>query len=443
MGALTMRRAVYLLVWAAVAPGCLCQDPAGGNGTVPGKCADNAARLDVQKTDILFVVDDSSSMTDKQNAVATELPAFVQAMQQGAGVQQDFQMGVITTSVYVNFLLNGTLHYFPYPLKEGKLQPVPPSTDGGGVILLPDGGTLDCTLSGEQILDGGDPCLVEKFGRLVRVGVNGSGQETPFEAIRLASTVWNDVPLSQGGNQGFFRDGAQLLAITVMDEDDCSEFDDVTDAGWRPQVIIQPDKNQAIPDGGDTDYCTAQSSKLGTLQAYADIFKGLTDSQGAPRLMIWADIAPVGLDANRSVGLFQDFDAGTNRNVDCPISFGIGVRHRGMAQLFDTTLGDIDSICDANYHQALLNIAARAVAGQTVKVSGVPEPQLLIITITRANGTQQRCTVNGTDLPGANNAVDNITFGTDNTGQQIVQFHGACERRLDDTALSVSLICVD
>ena len=60
-----MRRASLLLaIWAGWA-GCLCQSPVDPNGHVPGKCS-NAVRIDVQKTDILFVVDDSESMKDAE-----------------------------------------------------------------------------------------------------------------------------------------------------------------------------------------------------------------------------------------------------------------------------------------------------------------------------------------------------------------------------------------
>src|SRR5579859_6120473 len=94
-----LRRAAFILaIWAGWA-GCLCQSPVDPNGHVPGKCS-NAGRIEVQKTDILFVVDDSESMADKQAEVARELPIFVQELSRQTGVQQDFQWGVVTTSVY-------------------------------------------------------------------------------------------------------------------------------------------------------------------------------------------------------------------------------------------------------------------------------------------------------------------------------------------------------
>ena len=54
-------------------------------------------------------------------------------------------------------------------------------------------------------------------------GTSGSGQETPFEAVRLAvASSLATTPMEQGGNGGFLRDGARLLVVVVTDEEDCS-----------------------------------------------------------------------------------------------------------------------------------------------------------------------------------------------------------------------------
>jgi hypothetical protein len=426
------------VAWLGMALALSCQSPTNGDGsTVPGKCSAEAPSLGIQKTDILFIVDNSESMTDKQAEVARELPAFVQVLQQqNAGVQQDFQIGLVTTSVYQNVLYNDAGYYIFYAEQAGRLQPVPDGLPDGGVVL----GT-----GTERILSGSDPDLLDKFSRLVRVGITGSGQETPFEAMRLATTVWNDVSLDAGGNQGFLRDGAQLLAITVMDEDDCSEFADVMDAGWRPQVFIGIDKNRAP---NFTDYCTLQSAKLAPPAAYYNVFQGLVDSTGALRNVVWADIGPVSL-ADKTAEAYEDLDAGTLRNVDCPISFGAGYRHLAMAELFDpgsppVDLNDLDSICDENYHADLVGIAERAVANQSVQVYGVPDPSLLVVDITRDGGAVQACTTSGTTFLGGGDAgIGLIVYDQTPSGQEYVEFRGSCERRFDDTGVDVELFCVN
>ena len=87
--------------------GCTCeapQDRAGSN--VPESCAYDAPLFAPVQTDILFVVDDSNSMSEEQEGVARELPTFVQVLQTGAGVQQNLRVGLVNTSVYSAFFGN-------------------------------------------------------------------------------------------------------------------------------------------------------------------------------------------------------------------------------------------------------------------------------------------------------------------------------------------------
>ena len=75
--------------------GCTCeapQDRAGSN--VPASCAYDAPLFAPVQTDILFVVDDSNSMSEEQEGVARELPTFVEILQTGAGVAQDLRVGL-------------------------------------------------------------------------------------------------------------------------------------------------------------------------------------------------------------------------------------------------------------------------------------------------------------------------------------------------------------
>src|SRR6185436_1175743 len=83
---------------AAIFSNCLCSPIGPLDSTVPATCRNNAALVVPQATDILFVIDNSPSMAANQVSVANELPTFVAALAQGAGVTNDFQVGVITTS---------------------------------------------------------------------------------------------------------------------------------------------------------------------------------------------------------------------------------------------------------------------------------------------------------------------------------------------------------
>ncbi|MFY0523091.1 hypothetical protein ACN28I_07815 [Archangium gephyra] len=55
--------------------GVACTTPVEEPGsTLPGRCQVDAPLISAQKTDLLFVIDNSGSMAEEQAAIATELP---------------------------------------------------------------------------------------------------------------------------------------------------------------------------------------------------------------------------------------------------------------------------------------------------------------------------------------------------------------------------------
>jgi len=390
--------------------GCTCEAPTDApNSKVPTSCQTQAPLVRPVITDILFVVDDSNSMAEEQAGVAAELPAFVEELSKGGGVTQDFQVGVTTTSVYEASEFSGNLTVRTYP-EGGWLRTIP----------LLDGGP-----SSQRYLPSTDPELVPRFSQLVAsLGIDGSGQETPFEAARIALTGrdFNRL-LPDGGNPnvGFLRDGARLLVVVVSDEDDCSER-------VRPPVV----RFNAV-DG--QDFCTLHEDLLTPVGDYYTLFQNLPDGVGRQREVVWAAIAPVARTDKIAQGVEGALgDGGTViQNVDCPTSAGPGYRHRAMATAFDPSAQNLSSICEASYHQALVDIATVAGASQTLELNdNVPDPALLQITITRADGGTDVCTV----------ANGGITYeGPVDGGSPRVRFHGVCLRRTSDTQVTVRLFC--
>ncbi len=407
-----MHKPHLLVLSAALAfAGCgACQSPVEDPGsTVPGQCQTDQPLIEPQKLDILFVIDNSGSMQDEQEKVAHELTAFIDEVRRGGGVAQDFRVGVITTSVYRHSLINNQLDFRTYDDQAGKLQAVPDAAPDGGVVL----GT-----GTERMLTGEDPSLVEKFSRLVRQGINGSGQETPFEAVRLALTGHlAQTSLDQGGNGGFLRDRARLLIVVVSDEDDCSET-------ARPSVVT-------VGTDPSRDYCTEQTNSLTTVERYHEIFtQELRDSTGAQREVVWAVIGPVGQTNKQAQGII---DQGTVRNVDCPTSYQPGYRQRRMAELFDPQLANLDSICKASYRETLVAIAGLANISQTLEVQNVPDPRLLQVTIIRRDDSPQVCTLSNEGLTAFDPAA------VDQPAR--VHFGGACVRRADDKEVQIRMFC--
>ena len=417
--------AAALLALASSCSGCFgCVPPGTGDGgNLPSSCQAVAPLVAAQKLDVLFVIDNSGSMKEEQEGVARELTAFIDELKKGGGIAQDFHVGVITTAVYQHFLSNGVEAIKDYPAQSGKLQPVPDSNPDGGGVLLGTGT--------ERVLKGNDPQLIEKFARLVQVGIKGSGQETPFEATRLALYELDRIPLENGGNGGFLRDGARLLIVNITDEDDCSEK-------TRPSVVT-------IGENWSIDYCLEQGNSLTTVSEYHRLFtEDLKDSVGNRREVIWTAIAPV---ARTNKAAMLVLDNGQVRNIDCPTSNEPGFRHRMMAEKFDSSLINLDSICRDNYRETLLSIAAQANITQTLEVRNVPDARMLQVILTRKDLTSQTCTLSRglsryCSTAGTCTSTKGPCTCTPSDTQKLF-FGPDCKRRADDVKVDIKMLCVN
>ena len=86
-------------------------------------CQSAPPLIEPPKLDILFVIDNSNSMREEQEAVARELTGFIDELKKGGGVPSDFNIGVVTTSVYLNGRVGGQTFLLSYPRQAGKLRP--------------------------------------------------------------------------------------------------------------------------------------------------------------------------------------------------------------------------------------------------------------------------------------------------------------------------------
>lgn len=139
--------------------------------------------------DILWVIDNSGSMANSQQNLATNFQSFINRF---AGLGYDFHMGVTSTDAYLAYHYNQN--------SRSKLK------DGSGT-----------THSGVFIMDKNTPNLSQVFVTNVKLGTSGSGDERAFSS--LEHTLGN--PL----NAGFRRPGAFLSIIIVSDEEDFSHYD--------------------------------------------------------------------------------------------------------------------------------------------------------------------------------------------------------------------------
>jgi hypothetical protein len=216
---------------------------------------------------MLFVVDNSNTMQNEQEKLATNFPILHQALGSTLDRMPDLHIGVVTTD------LGAGGHQIPHCVGSGDEGIL---GRAGGVNLAeqclgagqrymvdvePEGCTIDRDASGaclendctQQHCDDmavGDETLAlaedgrgcprcrnfqgppqSQFSCMAQVGVEGCGFEQQLEAMRRALDE-NEVPQ----NESFLRPDALLVVVFVTDEDDCSASD--------PQTLFDPDPSQ-------------------------------------------------------------------------------------------------------------------------------------------------------------------------------------------------------
>jgi hypothetical protein len=178
---------------------------------VVGSAVEELTRTDhfVQETqgkvDVLFVIDNSGSMSEEQQGLAQNFAAFMSAAQD-AGV--DYHIGVTTT---------GLAPEWDAP------KPCPGGVFGGeGGRLFPADG------SAPRVITPATPNAAAVFAHNVSVGVchrTEQGLEAAYRALSAPLVTTVDVPGTpepNDGNAGFLRAQARLALVFVSDEEDLS-----------------------------------------------------------------------------------------------------------------------------------------------------------------------------------------------------------------------------
>jgi hypothetical protein len=153
-----------------MASGCVSEA-----GLIDREAYDRWFQAPNDQVDILWVIDDSSSMRDEQEILSTGILSFTDQLEDSGA---DFQVGVVTTSA-----------------------------DGAqGGVLVGDPPFLTMADDYRQVLPS-----------RTLVGVRGSDKEKGLEVATLAT---QSIGVT---NAGFVRPDASLMVAIVSDEDDCSD----------------------------------------------------------------------------------------------------------------------------------------------------------------------------------------------------------------------------
>jgi hypothetical protein len=183
--------------------------PVYGEGATDPTNEDRFTQLETPEVDILFVIDNSCSMSEEQTNLIDNFRSFIQFADSQA---LDYHLSVVTTDVddVVNF---GNC---PNPLMGQR---------PGGVGQGACGYFADGSWDGSQqdpawrIVDPNEqPSAEIAFAAVANQDISGSGFEQPLQAALQAFSP----PLINGWNDGFIRQSAYLAVIFVTDELDQS-----------------------------------------------------------------------------------------------------------------------------------------------------------------------------------------------------------------------------
>jgi hypothetical protein len=242
--------------------------------------------------DLLFVIDDSPSMADKQANLAANFPRFIDVLSTLEGGLPNIHIAVVTSD-------HGTKD------SRGNIAPGIGTLGMGGCSGSGDAGNMQ--LFGAPVaapslfisdVQPPDPLaarilnytgnLSDVFAQMARgAGAGGCGFEQHLEAMKQALEPTNVV------NQGFLRPNAYLAVIFIADEDDCSMSDSTALLGPTSPTLgaqqsfrctrfgVVCDDGGATPDAmnaiGPKGKChpSDTSPYLAQISGYVDFLKGL------------------------------------------------------------------------------------------------------------------------------------------------------------------------
>jgi hypothetical protein len=196
---------------------------------VPGPDAANRC----QKMDLLFVVDNSGSMSEEQTNLAANFPGFIGVIDESG---LDYRVAVTSTGVDYSYSIST------------PIGPLPSSVDGGdnGVMLQ----KTECGMT-RRWIEKTDTDPAGTFGCAATLGTDGPGDEMPLAAMRMAL----EDRMADGTNQGWRRDDALLAVVFLTDENDCS---------YETSVTL----------GFTESLCESQMEPVGNYLAFLDAYAG-------------------------------------------------------------------------------------------------------------------------------------------------------------------------
>ncbi|HVV16939.1 MAG TPA: hypothetical protein VHH90_07020 [Polyangia bacterium] len=166
------------------------------------------------KLDLLFMVDDSSSMDQMQAKLKEQLPLFMQTLQAAPGGLPDIHIAVVSSDMGVpsDAAIESCTRYGDQGMFRAAAQGGCQATTlaPGATFLSASGGIANFTGS-----------ISDVFQCIAVLGASGCGFENQLASIDRALGADGQGP-APAQNAGFLRDDAILAIVLLTNEDDCS-----------------------------------------------------------------------------------------------------------------------------------------------------------------------------------------------------------------------------
>lgn len=214
---------------------CGCQDyNLQGSGDVEGKYnppdlgaelqVDRITQVTIPAVDVLWVIDNSCSMAEEQEALRTNFGSF---MQYFTGSGMDYHVGVVSTDM------------------DARLQ-------SGKLIEDRTGSTryIDSSMS--------EADAITSFRERALLGEDGSGTERGKDAAFAALTTER-----YATNAGFYRDEASLSIVVISDERDQSEVSVNEFVSWMRGLKTDEDFTVSFSSIVGPDHTTCPAAERG------------------------------------------------------------------------------------------------------------------------------------------------------------------------------------
>lgn len=176
---------------------------------IPDGTAEGGGDEQCSGVDLLFVIDNSPSMSPNIENLVANFPAFIDGIQFDLEADQGYHVGITTTD------------------EEFKQDGIDPECEFLGTLVeYSDAGYCGPYAQGANFMTEADD-LESTFGCAADLGSGGSGKKIAAEAAMNAVGVTNSLP--KGCNPGFIRDDAMLVVVIITDEEDNQEGDSLGD----------------------------------------------------------------------------------------------------------------------------------------------------------------------------------------------------------------------